>query len=94
MHNSLLQALIDMRSGNCENEWSAQPLVLSLLEKFICMPVDSLCWEIQIILLVLIVLQINQEFLHFPLHNYLFIIRDMITYNLGKVNHVTKWFSN
>ena len=30
----------------------------------------------------------------FPLHNYLYIICDMITYNLGKVNHVTKWFSN
>ena len=36
----------------------------------------------------------NNKFLHFYLHNYLFIIPDMITYNVGKVNHVTKWFSN
>ena len=29
----------------------------------------------------------------FPLPNYLFIIRDIITYNLGEVNQVTNWFS-
>ena len=50
--------------------------------------------KIQIILLVLIDLPKNHEFSIFHLHNYLFIICDMITYNLGKVNHVTKWFSN
>ena len=37
MHNSLLQALIDMRSDNYENKLSSQPFVLLLLEKFICM---------------------------------------------------------
>ena len=48
------------------------------------------------ILLVLIVLPKNHDFLHFPLHTYLFIIQFIIgaTSNLGKVNHVTKWFSN
>ena len=37
MHNYLLQSLIDMRSGNCENEWRSQPFVLLLLEKFMLM---------------------------------------------------------
>ena len=37
MHNCLLQALIDMDSGNCENEWRSQHLALLLLEKFILM---------------------------------------------------------
>ena len=32
------------------------------------------------------------KFSIFPRHNYLFIICE-ITYNLGKINHVTKWFS-
>ena len=30
LHNYLLQSLIDMRSGNCENEWRSQPFVLLL----------------------------------------------------------------
>ena len=37
MHNYLLQSLIDMRSGNGENEWRSQPFVLLLLEKFMLM---------------------------------------------------------
>ena len=37
LHNYLLQSLIDMPSGNCENEWRSQPFVLLLLEKFMCM---------------------------------------------------------
>ena len=37
LHNYLLQSLIDMRSGNCENEWRSQPFVLLLLEKFMRM---------------------------------------------------------
>ena len=36
------------------------------------------------ILLVLIVLQKKNEFLHFSSTEYLFIICDIITYNLGK----------
>ena len=35
MHNCLLEALINMRSGNCENEWSSQPFVLLLLESLL-----------------------------------------------------------
>ena len=35
LHNYLLQSLIDMRSGNYENEWRSQPFVLLLLEKYI-----------------------------------------------------------
>ena len=38
LHNYLLQSLIDMRSGNCENEWRSQPFVLLLLlEKYMRM---------------------------------------------------------
>ena len=35
MYNCLLQSLIDMRSGNCKNEWRSQPFVLLLLEKLL-----------------------------------------------------------
>ena len=37
LHNYLLQALIDMHSSNCVNEWRSQYFVLLLLEKFMCM---------------------------------------------------------